>query len=108
MNAAARQQIVAAGNHAAAGRFSPAISVSDEPSFYSPDAVARDLMMPAGEPAGALIAAGLLLGMIWFAGAYGDGAGGSKATHAAATARHPMLQSDGGAVRRPPASRSAG
>ncbi len=62
--------------------------------FYDSNALARELMMPTGEPAAALIGACLLVGLVFFAGAFGQLGGGSHATHAAASERHP-LQSSG-------------
>jgi len=60
------------------------MSVPDEPSFYNPDAVARDLMMPTGEPAVALIAAGLLVALVFFIGAFGHPGGAAPADAAMA------------------------
>ena len=73
---------------------------------FDSNAVARELMMPTGEPVAAVIGACLLLGMIWFAGAFGF-AGGAKPAHSAAAPR-PSLQSNGGPVQPPAAPRSAG
>jgi hypothetical protein len=68
--------------------------------------LARELLMPTGEPAVAVFAAALLLGMIWFAGAFGHDGRGVQAMHAAAP--RPSLRLDGAVLRRPPASRSTG
>lgn len=74
---------------------------------YDANALARELMMPTGEPVAAVISACLLLGMIWFAGAFGHDAAGAKATHTT-TAPRASLQSDGGTPRPPAPDRSAG
>ena len=77
--------------------------VHDSNDIYDADALARELMMPTGEPVAAVIGACLLLGMIWFASGH---AVGSHLAHPAAP--RASLQSDGGAVRPPGVDRSAG
>jgi hypothetical protein len=78
--------------------------------IYDSNDLARDLMMPTGEPAAAVIGACLLLGMIWFA-ASGHlatrGGAGTVAAHTAAAAPS-SLQSSGGPIAPPAAHRSAG
>ena len=79
----------------------------DDDSTYNPNALARDLMMPTGEPAAAVIAALALLGMVWFA-ASGHLASAATATAHRAAAAQPSLQSSGGPVAPPASPRSAG
>jgi hypothetical protein len=79
----------------------------DESSTYNPNALARDLMMPTGEPAAAVIAALALLGMVWFA-ASGHPANSAKAAAQSAAAAEPSLQSRGGPIAPPAAHRFAG
>ncbi len=62
---------------------------------YDSNALARELMMPTGEPAAAVIGACLLVGLVFFAGAFGYLPGGLHTTHGAASERH-ALQSSGG------------
>ncbi|MFY9695055.1 MAG: hypothetical protein WA776_09525 [Xanthobacteraceae bacterium] len=80
--------------------------ISSSNDSFDSNALARELMMPTGEPVAAVIGGCLLLGMIWLVGAFGV-AGGAKATHAA-TAPRPSLQSNGGPVQPPSASSAAG
>jgi len=76
--------------------------------MYDSSDLARDLMMPTGESAAAVIAACLLLGMIWFAAsghlATGTAAGAAHTAAAAPTS----LQSSGGPIAPPAAHRAAG
>ena len=69
---------------------------------YNSDALARELMMPTGEPAAAVIGACLLVGFVLFAGTFGHFAGGSHATRGAASERH-ALRSGGGTPPAPAA-----
>lgn len=67
---------------------------------YDASAMARELMMPAGESAAAVIGACLLLGMIWLVGS-GHFAGASNGLHAAAAERsnpRQSLDANGGAI----------
>lgn len=83
-------------------------AVNDFDDEYDPNKLARELMMPAGEPAAAVIGACLLLGMIWFV-ASGHFFGGSQALHAASAERAvPTLNANGGAIPPPTFHRSAG
>ncbi|MGC2122032.1 MAG: hypothetical protein WA652_04185, partial [Xanthobacteraceae bacterium] len=66
---------------------------SDDFSRYDPDQIRRELMMPAGEPAAALIGGCLLLGFVWFATALSHPGGGAKMPRNAAAAQ--SLQSGG-------------
>ena len=75
--------------------FSPDVYSSND--FYNSNALARELMMPTGEPVAALIGACLLVGFVFFTGAFGHFAGGSHAAHGPASERH-ALQSGGGAA----------
>jgi hypothetical protein len=78
-------------------------------SYDSKD-LARELMMPTGEPAVAVIGACLLLGMVWFLGS-GHFTGAFAPTHAAAAARpslHDSLHASGGPIAPPTSHRSAG
>ncbi len=63
---------------------SPENRVPDSNDIYDADALARELMMPTGEPVAAVIGACLLLGMIWFASGH---AVGSHSAHPAARGR---------------------
>ena len=85
--------------------FMTTMPVPDESSLYNPERVARDLMMPTGEPAVALLGACLLVALVFFAGAYGHAGGAKTATHAAP---RPSLRSEGGPVPPPAPARSAG
>jgi hypothetical protein len=64
--------------------------VSSSPDFCDSNALARELMMPTGEPVAAVIGACLLVGFVFFAGAFGPFGGGSHATHGAASERHAL------------------
>jgi len=85
--------------------FVSAMPAPDDFSDYNPSDVARDLMMPTGEPAAAVIAACLLLGMIWVA-ASGHFSGGAAAPHVAAA--RPSLQTGSGPIAPPALRRSEG
>ena len=80
--------------------------MDDLNDIYDSKDVARELMMPAGEPAVAVIGACLLLGMVWFLGS-GHFTGGFPPAHAAAAAR-PNLHASGGPIAPPTVHRSAG
>lgn len=86
------------------------MSASDQFPDYNPSAVARDLMMPTGEAAVAVIGACLLLGMVLFAGASGHFAAVPKTAHTAAArpGTQPSLQSSGGPIAPPVSHRSEG
>ncbi|HEX3937963.1 MAG TPA: hypothetical protein VHX43_10705 [Xanthobacteraceae bacterium] len=84
----------------------------DDDSTYNPNALARDLMMPTGEPAAAVIAALALLGMVWFAGS-GHLPSATHAPAQSAAAAQPSLQpsnlqSRGGPIASPASRRTAG
>ncbi len=79
---------------------------SDQFPEYNPSAVARDLMMPTGEAAVAVIGACMLLGMALFAGASGHFAAAAETAHTAST--RPSLQSSGGPIAPPVSHRSEG
>ncbi|MGC1780542.1 MAG: hypothetical protein WBB34_21615 [Xanthobacteraceae bacterium] len=83
---------------------------SDQFSDYNPSAVARDLMMPTGEAAVAVIGACLLLGMVWFVGASGHFAASANTAHTAAArpSAQPSLQSNGGPIPPPVSHGSEG
>jgi hypothetical protein len=81
-------------------------AVSDSNDIYDSRDLARDLMMPTGEPAVAVIGACLLLGMVWFLGS-GHFTGASQPTHAAAATR-PNLHASGGPIAPPASHRFAG
>lgn len=87
--------------------------VHDSIDGYDANDLARDLMMPTGEPAAAVIGACLLLGMIWLV-ASGHLASGHLATGGRAGAAHTAaaapssLQSSGGPIAPPTAHPSAG
>jgi hypothetical protein len=86
-----------------AGDKSPASIANDVNSstdFYVSNALARELMMPTGEPVVAAIGACLLVGFVFFAGAFGPFAGGSHAAHGAPSERH-ALQSSGATTPAP-------
>lgn len=84
--------------------------MDDLNDIYDSKDVARELMMPAGEPAVAVIGACLLLGMVWFLGS-GHFTGASQPTHAAA-ARASLhasgLNASGGPIAPPTSHRAAG
>jgi hypothetical protein len=83
-----------------ASRPSQSNAVNDSDDVFDSDALARELMMPTGEPVAAVIGACLLVGFVFFAGAFGHFAGGSHATHGTVSERH-ALQSSGGATPAP-------
>ena len=76
------------------------------PNLAGANDLERELLMPAGEPAVAVLAAALLLGMVWFAGAFGHAARAPSAT--AVAAHRPSLRLDRGAVRLQQPSPSTG
>lgn len=88
----------------AAGRRPNAVDESSD--LYDPDDLARELMMPTGEPVAAVIGACLLLGMVFFFAASGHLRGSLQPTHAAAA--RPNLNASGGPVPPPASHRSAG
>jgi hypothetical protein len=77
-------------------------AVSDSRDLYDAKALARELMMPTGEPAAAVIGACLLLGMIWFF-ASGHFNGGAPASISPSS-----LNASGSPVPPPALHRSAG
>lgn len=81
-------------------------TVSDSDDVYDARAMARELMMPTGEPAAAVIGACLLLGMIWFV-ASGHFNGGAPPAHAASIAPS-SPHTYGGPLSAPALHRSAG
>jgi hypothetical protein len=80
---------------------------------YDAKDMARELMMPVGEPAVAVIGACLLLAMVWFLGS-GHFAGATAPAHAAAArpslheSLHDSLHATGGPIAPPAAHRFAG
>lgn len=83
--------------------------VHDSIDGYDANDLARDLMMPTGEPAAAVIGACLLLGMIWLVASGGHLATGGRAGAAHTAAAAPSsLQSSGGPIAPPTAHPSAG
>lgn len=83
-----------------ASRPSQSNAVNDSDDVFDSNALARELMMPTGEPVAAVIGACLLVGFVFFAGAFGHFVGGSHATHGTVSERH-ALQSSGGATPAP-------
>lgn len=75
-------------------------AADDSDDAFDSSALARELMMPTGEPVAAVIGACLLAGFVFFAGAFGHFAGGSHAAHGTISERH-ALQSGGGAIPAP-------
>lgn len=80
--------------------------MSDSDDIYDARHIARELLMPTGEPAAAVIGACLLLGMIWFF-AVGHFNAGAPPAHAASIAPS-RLNTSGGPVPPPALHRSAG